>query len=255
MNPENLNNLRHTLAHILAQAVQESFKDTQLGIGPTTQHGFYYDFDNATITAEHLKILEQKMQEIAKRNLEMKHEQWDIQKAYDYFAQKNEPYKLDLIEELKNNGETKVGIAFTGDEFVDLCKGGHIQNTKQIKTNAFQITHTAGAYWRGDENNQMLTRVYGVAFENKQELEAYNQKIAEAKERDHRKLGAELDLFTFSPMVGAGLPLFTPKGTAMRESLACVFMGIVATIWVRKSNYSPHNKIGALRNKRTRRQI
>ena len=219
MTPENLNNLRHTLAHILAQAVQESFQNAQLGIGPTTQHGFYYDFDNATITAEHLKTLEQKMKEIVKRNLEMKHEQWDIQKAYDYFSQKNEPYKLDLIEELKNNGETKVGIAFTGDEFADLCKGGHIQNTQQIKTNAFQITHTAGAYWRGDENNQMLTRVYGVAFENKEELGAHNKKIAEAKERDHRKLGAELDLFTFSPMVGAGLPLFTPKGTAMRESL------------------------------------
>ena len=219
MTPENLNNLRHTLAHILAQAVQESFQGVQLGIGPTTQHGFYYDFDNATITAEHLKTLEEKMKEIVKRNLEMKHEQWDIQKAYDYFSQKNEPYKLDLINELKNNGETKVGIAFTGDEFVDLCKGGHIQNTQHIKTNAFQITHTAGAYWRGDENNQMLTRVYGVAFENKEQLKAHNQKIADAKERDHRKLGAELDLFTFSPMVGAGLPLFTPKGTAMRESL------------------------------------
>ena len=215
----NLDNARHTLAHILAQAVQELFDDVKLGIGPTTKNGFYYDFDNLKISEADLANIQKKMNEIIQKSLGMKEEQWDIKKAKQHFTQADESYKLDLINELEQQGEQQVGVAFTGDEFMDLCKGGHLKNTNQIDIKAFEITHTAGAYWRGDENNQMLTRIYGIAFETKDQLDTYKAKLENAKLRDHRKLGVELDLFTFSQSVGAGLPLFTPRGTALRESL------------------------------------
>lgn len=219
MGDEQLNNLRHTLAHLLAQAVLGMHPDAKLTIGPTTEDGFYYDFDNVTIREEDLPVLEKSMREIASRNVEMRHEMWPIEKARDYFDKQGATYKLELIDELAASGETEVGIAFTGEEFTDLCRGGHIKNTKDIPLDAFKLSRVAGAYWRGDESKPMLTRVYGIAFETKKELEEYEAKIEEAKNRDHRKLGAELDLFAFSDLVGAGLPLWTPRGTALRDAL------------------------------------
>lgn len=213
----NLDNLRHTLAHILAQSVKEHFGGAQLGIGPTTQNGFYYDFGSINITQNDLPKLEEKMKQIAKKGLDIKEEKWDIKKAKDYF--KDEPYKLELIDDLVSQGEKQVNIVFTGEEFTDLCKGGHVKNTKEIQTNAFQITHTAGAYWQKSEDNVMLTRIYGIAFQDKKNLKKYQEKMEQAKQRDHRKLGIELDLFTFSEKIGGGLPLFTPKGTLLREYL------------------------------------
>ncbi|MEX0916750.1 MAG: threonine--tRNA ligase, partial [Candidatus Spechtbacterales bacterium] len=226
MENEKLNNIRHTLAHLLAQAVLEAHPDAKLTIGPTTDDGFYYDFADVVISEDELPAIEKAMRAIASRNLEIRHEQWPIEKARHYFQERNEPYKLELIDELGKDLvahspqlEATVGIAFTGSEFTDLCRGGHVENTKDIPLDAFKLTRVAGAYWRGDEKNAMLTRVYGVAFETRKELEEYEAKLEEAKNRDHRKLGAELDLFTFSDLVGAGLPLFTPRGTAMREAL------------------------------------
>jgi len=219
MENEQLNNIRHTLAHLLAQAVVEAHPDAKLTIGPTTDDGFYYDFADVTLSEDELPALEKAMRAIAGRNLEMRHEMWPLEKARDYFGKQGAAYKLELIDELAAAGETEVGIAFTGAEFTDLCRGGHVKNTKDIPADAFKLTRVAGAYWRGDETNAMLTRVYGIAFETKKELQEYEAKIEEAKNRDHRKLGAELDLFTFSDLVGAGLPLLTPRGTAMREAI------------------------------------
>ena len=211
----NLENLRHSLAHLLARAVLQEFPDAQLGVGPVVENGFYYDFLlPRPLTQENLKSFERAMRKMAGQKLAFESEDWPIKKAEEYF--KNQPFKLELIKE-KSDGQT-AQVYKTG-EFVDFCKGGHVQNTGEIDPKAFKLTAIAGAYWKGDEKRKQLQRVYGVAFEKPAELEAYLKQIEEAKKRDHRKLGKELDLFVFSELVGPGLPLWTPKGTLLRNIL------------------------------------
>ncbi|MYE38067.1 MAG: threonine--tRNA ligase [Candidatus Spechtbacteria bacterium SB0662_bin_43] len=217
--PSSLDNIRHTLAHILAQAVQHHYPDAHITIGPTTKDGFYYDFANVTIPDTALKDIETTMKKILQQNLAMRYEEWDVKKAKTYFTEHNQPYKIELVGELESAGKTTVGVVHTGDQFTDLCQGGHANTTKEIDANAFSLLRVSGAYWRGDEANTMLTRVYGVAFSTPQDLKQYYANQEEAKKRDHRVLGKRLDLFTFSPLVGSGLPLFTPKGTLLRETL------------------------------------
>ena len=230
MTPSSLDNIRHTLAHILAQAVQHHYPDAHITIGPTTNNGFYYDFANVTIPETALKDIQSTMKNIIQQDLEMQYEEWDVQKAKVYFTEHNQPYKCELINELGREGKTKVGIVHTGDQFTDLCQGGHANTTGDIDTNAFSLVRVSGAYWRGDETKTMLTRVYGVAFETQKELEHYQAQQEEAKKRDHRILGKQLDLFTFSPLIGSGLPLFTPKGTLLRDTL-------VAYLWELSQKY------------------
>lgn len=228
---------RHSLAHLLAAAVLELYPNAKPTIGPVIDNGFYYDFDNLKVTDSNLPKIEKKMREIVKSWETFAEIEVAASKAKKIFA--GNPYKLELIEELKKNGE-KITLYCSGpkssvpslsspktnssqptaNSFLDLCKGGHTENpSKDIKDGSWKLDRIAGAYWRGDEKNKMLTRIYGLAFNSKEELEKYEKKIAEAKNRDHKKLGRELDLFTFSELVGAGLPLWTPKGTLMRDIL------------------------------------
>ena len=213
-----IDNIRHSLAHLLAMAVLEMDNKTKLAIGPTIENGFYYDFqfsDGFKLTKEDLPKLEKKIKHYIKQNIEFKHFEMSSYDAREKF--KNEPYKLELIDKIIECGE-KLSFYQSGD-FIDLCAGEHITSTKEIDQNAFKLTSIAGAYWRGDEKNKMLTRIYGVAFENKAKLDEYMKMQEEAEKRDHRKLGKELELFTFSDEVGAGLPLWLPKGTIIRNEL------------------------------------
>ncbi|HEY4475358.1 MAG TPA: threonine--tRNA ligase, partial [Candidatus Paceibacterota bacterium] len=212
-----IDNIRHSLAHLLAAAVLEKFPDTQLGIGPVIENGFYYDFKfSKEIKPEILAELEKRMRELIKQKLPFSGKKTTPEEARKMFA--NQPFKLELIDEFEKNGEN-LTIYSTGSVFTDLCRGGHAKNTLEIKPDAFKLTHLAGAYWRGNEKNPQLTRIYAVAFSDKKELAAYLKMQEEAKKRDHKKLGVDLDLFTFSDLVGAGLPLFTPKGTILRDTL------------------------------------
>ncbi|GMQ95133.1 MAG: threonine--tRNA ligase [Patescibacteria group bacterium] len=213
-----LSRIRHSLAHLLAMAVLDKYPNTKLAIGPAIENGFYYDFDfpeGVSPTPDGLKDLQKHMRKLAGKGLPFSGKEISAAEARKIF--KDEPYKLELIDEFEQAGEKLT--TYTSDDFTDLCKGGHIENTKEIDPKAFKLTHIAGAYWRGDEKNKMLTRIYGVAFETKKELDDYLAMREEAKKRDHRKLGRELDLFTFSDLVGSGLPLFTPKGAAMRNEI------------------------------------
>jgi threonyl-tRNA synthetase len=214
----NLHNIRHSLAHLLAIAVLEKDPGAKLAIGPVIDNGFYYDFqfsEGFNPTPKDLKEIEKSMRKMTNREVPFEGREVSVDEAKKQFA--GQPYKLELIEEFAKEGKT-LTLYKTG-EFTDLCRGGHVENTKEIPGDAFSITHTAGAYWRGDEKNPMLTRIYGLAFESKEALDAYLVQVEEAKKRDHRKLGKELDLFTFSELVGPGLPLWTPKGTVLREQL------------------------------------
>lgn len=214
----NIDNARHSLAHLLAMAVVDEDPKTRLAIGPTIENGFYYDFEfskDYKISPEHLKRLEKKIKHYIKQNLEFNHFELSPNEAKEKF--KNERYKLELIDEIIKRGE-KLSFYQSGD-FIDLCSGPHISSTKQIDPDAFKLTKIAGAYWRGDEKNTMLTRIYGVAFGGKKELDEYIKMQEEAEKRDHRRLGKELELFTFSDEVGAGLPLWLPKGTIVRDEL------------------------------------
>jgi len=216
MNDEKLHNIRHSLAHLLAIAVLEKYPGTKLAIGPAIDNGFYYDFDfpeEVSPTPEDLKSLQKTMKKLAGKGLAFEGKEITTDEAQKMFA--NEPYKLELIKEFSEEGKTLT--AYTSGDFTDLCKGGHIESSKEIDSKAFKLTHIAGAYWRGDEKNKMLTRIYGIAFENKDALDEYLKMQEEAEKRDHRKLGKKFDLFTFSPLIGSGLPLFTPKGTMMRD--------------------------------------
>jgi threonyl-tRNA synthetase len=206
---------RHTLAHLLAAAVLEIYPDTKLTIGPAIDTGFYYDMDFAKpISDEDLNKIEKEMRKILPKWTEFTHREVSADEAREIFA--NNSYKLELVEEIANKGE-KIMLYTVGD-FTDLCRGGHSENpSKDIDPKSFKLDKIAGAYWRGDEKNKMLTRIYGLAYETKEELESYLNMLEQAKERDHRKLGKELDLFTFSELVGPGLPLFTPKGTILRD--------------------------------------
>jgi threonyl-tRNA synthetase len=208
---------RHSAAHLLAIAVLDQFPDAKLGIGPTIENGFYYDFETISpITPEHLPKLEEKMRELIKASLGFDRTELSTEEAKQFF--KEQPYKVELITDLAKEGNETVSLYKTG-EFTDLCRGGHVEMTDLINAKGLKLTKIAGAYWRGDENRPMLQRIYGVLFDTKDELEAYLAKIEEAEKRDHRKLGKELDLFVFSDLVGAGLPLFTPKGTIVRNEL------------------------------------
>jgi len=211
---DSLDNIRHSFAHILAAAVKKLYPKAHLGIGPVIENGFYYDFDKITITDKDLPRIEKEMRKIASQKLFFKRELWVIAKAKKFFA--GQPYKLELIRDLKVK---KVGIEHTGNVFIDLCRGGHVKDTKELPLDAFKLTHVAGAYWKGDEKQPMLTRVYGAAFTTKKELEQYLWQQDEAKKRDHRVLGEKLRLFTFAKEVGPGLPLWLPNGTILRDEI------------------------------------
>jgi len=205
----------HSTSHVVAQALEELYPGIKLTIGPAIENGFYYDVDleNQTISEKDFPQIEKKALEIAREKHDFKMREVSKSDALDYYKKQNNTYKVELIENL-TDGE----ITFCDhSSFTDLCRGGHIPNTGIIK--AVKILSVAGAYWRGDENNKQLTRVYGISFPKQKELTEYLELLEEAKKRDHRKLGKELELFTFSQKVGQGLPLWLPKGAALRERL------------------------------------
>lgn len=212
---ENLQNLRHSAAHLLAAAVLELYPKTKRAIGPAIETGFYYDFEfEKPISEEDFPKIEGKMNEILKTWERLERIEVTGNEAVEQF--KNEPYKLELIKEFSGQGQ-KLTLYKSG-RYVDLCRGGHSENpSKEI--GAFKLLSIAGAYWRGDEKNKMLTRIYGTAFSTKKELDEYLQMIEEAKKRDHKKLGKELGLFIFSDTIGKGLPLLTEKGSVIRREL------------------------------------
>jgi len=208
---------RHSLAHILATAVLEMFPEAKFATGPAIENGFYYDFElPRTLIPEDLPILEKKMREIIKKNFPFEKQVIKHSKAIELFKKAKQDYKVEI---LKDEASSEEVFLYRTDGFVDLCKGPHLDSTGEIDFRSFKLTKIAGAYWRGDEKNKMLQRIYGIAFENKKELAEYQMKMKEAKKRDHRKLGKELDLFCFSDLVGPGLPLFTPKGVIIIDEL------------------------------------
>lgn len=218
-----LEHKRHTLAHLLAQAVLEHYPDAKLTLGPAVDTGFYYDVDFGTTKVSDADL--PKLEETMRKNLPawtgFTSEIVDKDQAYGRFSSPNgvNEYKGELIKEISERGETIT--LYTCGAFTDLCRGGHAENpASEIAADSFALDRVAGAYWRGNEKNPMLTRIYGLAFDTKEELDAYLTGREEAKKRDHRKIGKELGLFTFSELVGAGLPLFTPKGTILRDELA-----------------------------------
>lgn len=212
-----LDHIRHSLAHLLAMAVLKKFPKAQLGIGPVIEHGFYYDFKLSKPVGDgDLREFEATMRELIGRHLDFAGEKITPQKASALF--RDQPFKLDLVKEFAR--EKKQLTAYrTGDSFLDLCRGGHVKNTSEIPADAFKLDRIAGAYWRGDEKNPQLTRIYGLAFAAKDDLKKHAAFLEEVKKRDHKKLGPALDLFTFSELVGPGLPLWTPKGTILRDTL------------------------------------
>ena len=234
---EQLYAMRHSLAHIMATAIQELYPKAKFGIGPVVEHGFYYDVDLPERLVEaDLKAIEHKMREVIKARYQFERWTMKLAAAEAYFAERDQTYKVDLIHDLKEHGTTvagdinreQLGLAegvakveevsiYTDGPFTDLCRGPHVENTGEV--GAFKLMRVSGAYWRGDENNAQLQRIYGVAFTTKDELHKHLEMLIEAEKRDHRKLGKELDLFVFSPIIGSGLPLFTPRGTVLREEL------------------------------------
>ena len=214
----NLEEMRHTLSHVLAAAVRELYPDAKFGIGPAIDDGFYYDIDfgKAKVSDTDLPKIEKKMRTIIKRNLPMTKRVVSRDEALKWAKDHKQDYKIELITELPKNEE--ISFYDMEDLFTDLCRGPHVK--KLSETGPFKLVRVAGAYWRGDEKRPMLTRIYGVAFPTEKELDEYLKRQEEAKKRDHRKLGKELDLFCFSDLVGAGLPLFTPRGTELRELMA-----------------------------------
>ncbi|MBN2306602.1 threonine--tRNA ligase [Candidatus Peregrinibacteria bacterium] len=214
-----LDEKRHSLSHILAQAVLNMFPEAKLGIGPAIDNGFYYDFElPRTLIPEDLPILEKKMKHIIKQNQVFEQYDEPIDKAIDFLKKTKQDFKVELVVDLKEGGEKQVSFYKNGS-FVDLCKGPHVVSTGKIDPNTFKLDKIAGAYWRGDEKRPMLQRIYGLAFETQNELSDFLKMRKEAEERDHRKLGKELDLFTFDENVGPGLPLWLPKGTVIVEEL------------------------------------
>ena len=206
--------LRHTTSHVMAWAVQELFPGTKFAIGPPIDGGFYYDFEVETpFTPEDLAKIEAKMNELLKNRGEISREVWDKPKAKKYFEEKDQPYKVELINDIE--GDT-VSI-YTVGEFVDLCAGPHLEDTKRIKN--FKVLNSAGAYWRGDAKNQMLQRIYATAFYKKKDLDAHMHRLEEAEKRDHRKLGKALDLYEVRDEAGGGLIFWYPKGGKIRDVL------------------------------------
>lgn len=221
---QNVMKMRHTLSHVLAAALVEMYPGVQFGVGPATATGFYYDIDLSEvkdaegnvmkITDADLPKIQKKMYSIINKKFELVYSEKSREEALAWAKENHQKYKVELIEDLPES-ET-ISFYQLGD-FTDLCKGPHVENTGKV--GAFKLIKVAGAYWRGDEKREMLTRIYGVAFETEEELKEYLQRLEEAKARDHRKLGKELDLFSFSELVGVGLPLFSPRGTVLRDVL------------------------------------
>jgi len=213
-NPEALEIIRHSTSHLMAQAVKELFPTAKVTIGPAIENGFYYDFDvDSPFSPEDLEKIEAKMAELAKAALKIERQVLSKTEAVQFFRELGETYKVEIIEELPSD---TVSVYKQGN-FTDLCRGPHLPTTAWCK--AFKLTSIAGAYWRGDENRKMLQRIYGTAFADKKELDAYLERLEEAKRRDHRKLGRELDLFSFSDEVGAGFAIWHPKGAMLRTIL------------------------------------
>ncbi|MDY4129685.1 TGS domain-containing protein, partial [Peptostreptococcus porci] len=212
--PEGKEVFRHTSAHIFAQAVKRLWPEAKLAIGPAIENGFYYDFDlDYRLVPEDLEKIEAEMKKIVKEDLDIEGFEVSREEAIKLMKEKGEDYKVEMIEELPDG---EVISMYRQGEFVDLCRGPHLQSTKKIK--AFKLQSIAGAYWRGDENNKMLQRVYGTSFEKNKDLEEYLKMLEEAKKRDHRKIGKELDLFMI-PEEGPGFPLFLPRGMELKKSL------------------------------------
>lgn len=234
---DQLYSIRHSLAHILATAIQNLYPDAKFGVGPVVDNGFYYDVDLAeALSADDLKKLEDEMNKVIKADYPFEQKDMKLDEAIEYFKEKHQTYKLDLLNDLKEHGttvakdidRTQLGVAendvklttvgvYTNGPFTDLCRGPHVESTGKV--GAFKLTKVSGAYWRGDQSREQLQRVYGVAFATKKELDDYFVRLAEAEKRDHRKLGRELDLFVSSQLIGSGLPLFTPRGTILREEI------------------------------------
>lgn len=237
MSEDELKSMRHSLAHIMAQAVQRLWPQAKFGVGPAIDNGFYYDIylDGATISEDSLPKIEKEMQKIISANYPFERRDVAIDEAIDWAKESQQNFKIELLNDLKRSGTTvasklsgeDIGSAneapskvkavslYSQGDYVDLCRGGHVDSTGKV--GAFKLTKVAGAYWRGNENNLQMQRIYGVAFATQEELDEYLEKIEIAKQRDHRKLGRDLDLYTTSPLVGVGLPLFTPRGTILRE--------------------------------------
>ena len=233
---EKLFKMRHSLAHIMAAAVQRIYKDAKFGVGPAISDGFYYDIDlgENKISEKNFGKIEKAMRRIIAEKQDFVRSEVSIEEAIEWAKENNQPYKLELLNDLKNAGTTnaknlaegdfelgngaKTVSFYTNGNYKDLCRGPHLSNTSEV--GAFKLMRVAGAYWRGDEKKPQMQRLYGVAFETQEELDEYLERMEEAKKRDHRKLGKELDLYTVSPLVGIGLPLFTPRGTILRDVLA-----------------------------------
>ena len=240
MSEEELKSMRHSLAHIMAQAIQHLWPQAEFGVGPAIDNGFYYDvyLDNGTISEADLPKIEEEMRKIVAANYPFERRDVSVAEAIDWAISGNQSFKVELLNDLKRSGTTiaselageKMGSVSDGDskvetvslysqgDYTDLCRGGHVDSTGKV--GAFKLTKTAGAYWRGNENNPQMQRIYGVAFATQEELDEYLNRLEIAKQRDHRKLGKELDLYTTSPLVGIGLPLFTPRGTILRDIVA-----------------------------------
>jgi len=221
---KNIENIRHSLAHIMAEAVMELFPETKIGMGPAIENGFYYDFElPKNFKPDDLPKVEDKIKELISQNQKFIKKNITKLAAKKIFSAKGgsasggnyQPYKLEIIKELPG----KTVSIYTNGDFTDLCKGPHIKATNEIKPNTFKLTKIAGAYWKGDEKNKMLTRIYGIAFETEKELMDYLKMQEEAEKRDHRKLGKDLKIFTFSDLVGPGLPLWLPNGAVIIEEL------------------------------------
>ncbi|MDD4761822.1 MAG: threonine--tRNA ligase, partial [Candidatus Pacebacteria bacterium] len=214
---QNLEKIRHSLSHLLAAAVLEKWPEVKLGIGPVIEDGFYYDFlFSEKISEKDLETFEKEMRELIKQNLSFSSKIISSAEATKLF--KNQPFKLELIEELKKSKQ-KISVYQTGNIFTDLCAGPHVKNTKEIPLDGFKLLKISGAYWKGNSDNEMLTRIYGLAFSSKKELEEKIKQLEEAERRDHRKLGQELDLFIFSDLVGPGLPIYTERGFIVRKEI------------------------------------
>ena len=240
---EEVEKMRHSLSHVLAAAVRELYPTTTFGIGPAIENGFYYDIDfgDTKVSDADLAKIEKKMRGIIARKCEMVRRESSREEALEWARENGQRLKTELIEELPEDAT----ITFYDLKdprtrevlFTDLCKGPHIDDLSKV--GAFQLARVAGAYWRGDEKREMLTRIYGVAFETQEELDEYLARQEEAKKRDHRKLGKELDLFCFSDLVGAGLPLFTPRGTVLREEMSELSLGLRGQAGFKKV-WTPH---------------
>ena len=206
--------LRHTASHVLAEAVQTLYPEAKVAIGPSIDTGFYYDFECPPFSREDLDAIEKEMKKIIKKGAKIERFTKTREDAIAFFKEKNEPYKVELIEDLPEGEEISF---YSQGDWVDLCAGPHLMTTKGIK--AFKLLSASGAYWRGSEKNQMLTRVYGTAYGSKEELKAHLEQMEEAKKRDHNKLGREMKLFTTVDVIGQGLPLIMPNGVIIMQEL------------------------------------